>query len=592
MLNLLVDYSGYLRWIILFSIGFYFYVNRRNDSRLYKPVHIFLIIFSLFFCWIPQGLDITDEGYVLTKSWFMLHGMWHQNVDMTWGSTLLNGFWLSLPGKPDILWARIGYVVLISLIVTVSYKTLILKFDRRDSFITAALLGMLAFSGSPQIISYQNLPVLAIVTGFFYFIKGAKSNKKLEFILSGLFISFSVLLRFPNILLIFFLFGYFLIKAIYDTNDRAHLKPAGINFLIGVSSGLIFGFAVLLLTDSLNDFYINSLSFLSGDNTHSSFNLLKVYNRDLWRLFTKAIVVVLPLLGISLVGSKDKSYILKLLLLIFSAWFAFSTLDFYGDSQNWVFLILAIGISSLILYMILKNSADSNFEIIYCSLLLYFISFIGSNNGMYILFWSGAMIVPVGVFMLLLRNSVFYFNKQQTNFNLSFFTVLLFIAVVAISRKPSDVYRDGHRKQLSEKFASKELANIKSTSSRVSVTDSLISYMGGNMKSPESLFIVGPVPIFYYLLDKKPLITNIWTCPTREFEALTLKKSIVHYFLIPKNDPRDNNWPNSGRYPEPSEDKMVQYYLKYIADKRYEKKYENSMFYVYGAPALNVEKLK
>lgn len=588
MRNFLLENISYLIWSVLFGIACYYFVNRRTNNRLFKPFHLFLIVFSVTFYWIPQGLDITDEGFVLTKSWFMLHGMWHQNVDMTWGSTLLNGLWLTIAGKPDILWARIGYVFIISLIITFSYKTLILNFERSEAFIIAGILGMTAFSGSPQTISYQNLPVFAIVTGFFYFIRASKNGRKSEFFLAGLFISISVMLRFPNLVLVFFMVLYFIIKVLYTGHERNQLKKEGISFLFGVSSGLLFGFLVLLISRSLHDFYFNSLVYFekSSENTHSSFNLIKSYNRDLWRLFSKAIFVILPLLGISMIGSKDKRNALRFFIVIFSSCFAYFTLDYYGDSQNWVFLILAIGISSLIIYLILNDSTNDNFEIIFCSLLLYFISFIGSNNGMYILFWSGAIILPVSAFILLMKHSSVSINNHKNNLSLSFFAVLLFVSFVLISRKPDDVYRDRPRAELTKTFNSKGLKSLRSTSDRVSVTDSLISFMGEKINKQESLFIVGPVPIFYFLLNKKPLITNIWTCPPQEFEKLRANNTNVDYFLIPKNDPRDNNWPNSGKYQEPSEINMVQYYLNYIKDNGYVKKYESSMFYIYAAPGL------
>jgi hypothetical protein len=149
------------------------------------------------------------------------------------------------------------------------------------------------------------------------------------------------------------------------------------------------------------------------------------------------------------------------------------------------------------------------------------------------------------------------------------------------------VYRESPRNELTETFVAKELINLKSTAARVSVTDSLLSFMDQTIKSHESLFIVGPVPLFYYLLNKKPVITDIWTCPPKEFEKLLLNTSTIDYFLIPKNDPRENSWPNSGIYPVDPDIEMVQYYLKYINGNRYIIKYENTMFYIYASPELN-----
>jgi|GEM_PF-6841949 len=109
--------------------------------------------------------------------------------------------------------------------------------------------------------------------------------------------------------------------------------------------------------------------------------------------------------------------------------------------------------------------------------------------------------------------------------------------------------------------------------------------MRKSIKSSESLFIAGPVPLFYYLLNKKPLITNLWTCPPKEFEKSLLNQAQTDYILIPKKDPRDNSWPNSFNFPSLESDKeMVTYYMNYIERNCYGKIFDNKMFSLYESP--------
>jgi hypothetical protein len=138
---------------------------------------------------------------------------------------------------------------------------------------------------------------------------------------------------------------------------------------------------------------------------------------------------------------------------------------------------------------------------------------------------------------------------------------------------------------LTATFATRELMNIKSNKARVLATDSLLTFINKSIKSNETFFVVGPVPLFYYLINKRPVITDIWTCSPVAFENLGLKDSLIDYFLIPRKDPRDNSWPNSDIFPILECDKeSVLYYKKYLDENLYGKIFENKMFSLYEAP--------
>jgi len=271
-------------------------------------------------------------------------------------------------------------------------------------------------------------------------------------------------------------------------------------------------------------------------------------------------------------------------MVVFASYFAFFTLEFYSDSQNWKFFIISFGFTSLMIFLILKKSANT-FNIIFISIILFFFSFIGSNNGIRTLFWSGALILPFGSFVLLLKGTGYSFQGRTYGFSLPVISFMLFMVIQLISLKDDDVYRERPRKELTSKFNNAEMSGIRSNLQRVNATDSLIHFMKETIKKDETLFIIGPAPIFYYLLDVNPLISGIWTCSPAEFEKKNLNYSSIDYFLLPKKDPRENSWPRSGIFPSLSSDiSMTGYYLKYLEDNLYVKLYENSVFILFAHP--------
>ena len=172
MIDFLFEYFSKVILVLgILIIVFLYFIYRKDFSKIYNSKVLFVSIFLFFTYWIPQGFDITDEGYILSKSWFLLHGLWTENLDMTWGSSLINGLWLSVVGSPSIIWVRIGFSILFALIAVVSFNIIKHYFTKKESFISILIFTILIPFGHTQSINYQNLPIFFVLLSFLFLLK-------------------------------------------------------------------------------------------------------------------------------------------------------------------------------------------------------------------------------------------------------------------------------------------------------------------------------------------------------------------------------------------------------------------------------------
>ncbi|MBN1251776.1 MAG: glycosyltransferase family 39 protein, partial [Bacteroidales bacterium] len=206
-------------WIIsvlfIFS-SFFFY--RKNYSKIFNSWILFIITFLYTIYWIPQGFDITDEGYMLSKSWFMTHGMWSYNIDKIWGSTLLNKLRLSVLGTPSLIWVRFGYSIVVALMAVFSFKILKFRFDKIEAFISVFALSLISYSGRLQIINYHNISTLILLISIYFFVLAfVKKNNKI-LIISGFLILLATVSKITLGLFLAYPFFYFLIINVLEKN--------------------------------------------------------------------------------------------------------------------------------------------------------------------------------------------------------------------------------------------------------------------------------------------------------------------------------------------------------------------------------------
>ncbi len=581
MLSIIFQNFKLIFWIISsFFCLFVIFKYKKNYSEVFNSWNLFILALLYTLYWIPQGFDITDEGFTLSKSWFMLHGMWEENINATWGSTLINGIWLKLLGTPSIFWARVGYSLLIASVASINFIILIEFFKKRESFFITLLIVIIGTILVPQTINYQNLPTIVILLSFLYMTKAIKKKKENYFIISGFFISISILVRFTNIIIIVIPIIYSLLRYFYITNDIKEFKKIILKSYLGVVIGILLGIIILVFTKSLNIYYTNIIELLINSNqfntTHTYSSLIQINLNDLWLILSKSFFIGILLFVIPIIVNKDKKSFFKIITVITISWFMFFSMEFYGDSQNWKYLILSFSITGLIIFISLSKSIYEKYEVIFFGLVFFFLSHIGSDSGFRLLFFSQALVLPMSVFILLLKDTTFKLNNKPYTFRIPVYSFLIFLILVIITKKADDVYRERPRNELNTYFKSEALKGIKSNDRRVNTVDSLINFVENNFDKKKSMLVVGQMPMIYFMLDRKYIVKNLWRSNYDNSDKEP------DYIIFSKKNIRDVSWPINS-YPLSSIDSTIyKYYKNFCIENQYIKLYENEMFEIYS----------
>jgi hypothetical protein len=264
-----------------------------------------------------------------------------------------------------------------------------------------------------------------------------------------------------------------------------------------------------------------------------------------------------------------------------------------GDSEHWEYIAMTFGFTFLFVHLIDKKSNKQLKMIIILSVLIFILSFLGSNNGFITGFQSGGMLMLLSVSVLIcddinLEHSSLVMLHSFKYLKYVFFG---FLMLVIIWKKPDDVHRERPRNELKMPFSSAHLKGIFSSSPRVSSIDSLLiayDYIKKKNKKEElSTLAINSNPLFYFLVETKPYLANPWLTSIKEFENKLLKKSEPEIFIFSIQNPRNLSWPMSNSTPCDGPDSLdYKYFMSWVLKNNYMSAYKNKMFQIYAKPGL------
>ncbi|NOU16872.1 MAG: hypothetical protein HOO91_04865 [Bacteroidales bacterium] len=587
MIKFILDNIGYLLWIILFIILASQLHFRKKLQQAYLSLQIFVLVLIYSLYWISQGLDITDEGFTLSKSWFMLHGMWHENMDLIWGSNLINGLWLSIIGAPSVLWARLGFVLVTSGTSCVSFIILKKYFNPIKSFWMVFIVTILITSSAAQTINYNNLPVLLILLSIFFLLKNEYLKNFKALFISGILIGFTIYTRLFFISFIFLPFIIFIWRY-YQNNEIKILKKQILYSSFGILIGLIIGLIILIATSSFN-IYINTIAktFYLLSNTseiqgHTQNQLIAIYKENLWFTSMNTLIFIFLFFIPAIISKASISKYLKYIFFILLGYLLFIYATEKGNSQNWIYVTIALSFASIILYLF-NTKNYRHVELILCSYLFMLFSFIGSSSGIQMIFYSGSGILAISLSFLFIEKLSFNLLNNNLNFKPVIYILIGFSILLLYDRKKVDVYRERPRNELKTKFETKALWGIYSHPERVNAIDSLIVNFNKLAKKNQTVLTINANQMFYYLTNFKYYLSDLWNVPHKEFEEKIEKEAPPDYLIFSIKNPRNPNWPIDEEFPVYDFDLVNYTYFKEYAKSNYILIYSNKMFELYGA---------
>ena len=153
---------------------------------------LFLIIYPLLFIW--QGIDLTDQGYVLTNYQRVFDDPPTSLDQLTlflWLSMVIGGLWYNVFGFLGVIGFKLAYAITLYITLVFAYQTLKPHFDKKQLLFALLVTQMFIIKADVKWIYYNTLTSLFYVTAGFFLIKGLKKQSNLLIFVAA----FSVLIR-------------------------------------------------------------------------------------------------------------------------------------------------------------------------------------------------------------------------------------------------------------------------------------------------------------------------------------------------------------------------------------------------------------
>lgn len=586
--------------------------NNKKLSKIFIFLLLALLITAIFS---PFGIDLTDEGKQMSISWFMFRGDTdHSYSQNKIGSWLINGLWLSIIGKPLLIWERVGGVLLMSIMALFAYL-LIKKYkdDNYTIFIAFTTLLFVICRNHPETkIDHSNLPtLLAIISLYFLFLfikEDYEFNGNVILIIcSALIMLVSIFTRSPHVLFLLFPAIFFIMsKYIYNIENRKIINAYIFYYgplIIIVVLGLLFSNKTLFLKNissrllsiifSVKD--INKIILNNEELRDISYDifLLKRYIKDLIYIIILSVLFIISFrIGGKLfkVFDRSKYYSKKFEVILFVILAIF--LFVFMLIKPWMWYMVTFGFILAYLMTIFYRRVDLKKEFFYLfwGVLLVIISFLGSNNSFRHSVPAGAVFVLVPIIALMNKDKKESLEKLNLYF-LYKFTIIFFIILLFVSGYKK-IFDDNKRDvqpifARNTMFKSPELFGVFSSKNRVEVIDGIILESKKIIKRDNTLICFNSVPMLHYLLNRDYFLDDPWVEQLsigklkNRLETKALKNIFPDYIIFAKKSARENNWPDTDVLYEPADKKKYEYMIDYIDKNNYKNIYENYGFILY-----------
>ncbi len=558
-------------FVFLRMISKYLRGKRLKNERL----NVFLSIGLYSLLWIPFGFDLTDEGWRLMGAYSLWnYPEFYENKASVVGSDFLLGLWLKL-GPNMLIWSRLSFLIVLIIITHYSYKLLRL-------FYTTNVLGILLvisiiyFSTNVRYVAdYNNLGVMFLLAAAYHLTRSEQSERNgLHAATAGVFLSFAVLCNFSLII-------FMLVFPAYNIFFRKKFSAGyfSISFVISV-----FILYLLLYAFNVHEVYWAEVSSLVANlfgssageswelSYHSSDYLLNRYLSDGKTLGVLSLINM----GILFAGTLLLPRIHKAArIFVFTA--CYLLIWAISSYYRFEFVVSSLLLALLFLSTFIQNVEQKNFRAWYWAISLFFLTFLGSNNGVWAITFSGGTILLTPIILITLKSRLLKWDAGT--FSLRFHTIgaFFFIMIFSYWSKPSMIYRDLPAESLTSGFSHSSLLGIVSNEAKVDAVEGLFASLEKEVKSHEKVLFINNLSTVEYLSGRSfPMQWHMDKAGVERKEALINSKNGPQYLMINYKDPMDPNWPQSANESTRIDRGSMKYYKKF--SERLEPLAKNDVF--------------
>ena len=573
--------------------------------RKYQVLIGFILILLWQFLLIFQGVDLADTGFHLTAFRFIFEDPYSVQYSMSfWLSDVCGYIWMNLWPIGGLYWARIGWIVIITISLIIYYSLLRPELSIGKTLIGLGITTIFILQGGPECLNYDMFSILgyAISVTLLY---RALTNHKISLLLaSGFLLGVSVFFKLTNLsgLLLFLMipFSMYLQKKTFSYFIKLSFIYI-ISFITGIGSVLL----LIKLTGHLN-LFLENLSFISSmtkdsEASHGFIPLITSYLSGYLNAFVilpAFLLVVWVYIRISDKYSQIRKekllvlYYIGLIAIIVLLMFTFERVFWSKVRYLFIGLMLLEGGFSAFN----KTKANKIRLLYFAGLILLVIAPLGSDSGLEKSVFGMWILGPLVLKDLNLNQ---YFTKlkiklselQTTNIQK---TLTLIILVTSILFAWQNTYFDtGSRFKKASAINHPQMTHIYTSIERAEAINELIKEAFPNIKKEEYLLSFIEIPMINYLANKKPFISTSWpklyyhplAFEKKLYEAVEKRKKLPAIIRQKQNTmlcewPQKNASPNYINYPAelskwPEHGTILN---SFIEKYSYHVKWENEMF--------------
>ncbi|PYQ25409.1 MAG: hypothetical protein DMF56_27615 [Acidobacteria bacterium] len=459
-------------------------------------------VFLVLAPWLPQGLDLTDDGWHLANQQQLLMNGWKQEDPSAcpmWLSDVVGAAWLRVAGM-GLLEARIGWLVLACITAAISF--LILSRDFPPASTAAALIAaaLVIHSQGRLLIDYNVVPSLFLLAACGLLLmrgRGERASRPpmhvgrdarrvragrplssaLTAFLSGVCIALAAAARLPCIIGV--LLPWTIVALRRRDSLNAVLSNAGTLLTLG---------AIYVLTPY--DPAIAETQKYWGPS-HGVGSLMAAYSNHAIKVIVLAAVLVWMSMRRPAWIAGLGAAVVPLVLLWPSPTLV------YGFALAGVAVVIAALVQAM-----RTRVVDRKMELLVLGLLAALAGCIGSNNGLSKMRYGLWLALPAAFLMLV--------ERAQPRNRKAMWTAVAMLALIGGAVRWISPYRDADRLQLTAPIDHPRLRGIYTSRNRAAELESLLRELQKHVRPGDSMIAFGSIPMLHFLTATRPALGYAW----------------------------------------------------------------------------------
>jgi hypothetical protein len=540
------------------------------------------------FIW--QGLDFTDQGYLLTGyRCFFRHAEATEDSGSEWLTNLLGAAWDALFGGLGVLGMRAMWAACMSLGMLLAFRFVRGFASERASALAVLSASVFLSDRCETWFSYNTSSSLLFVAAALCTARGVSSQRRAWLFGAGAWIGALPFARFPNLLAVALLAAPVL-AALLEPERRARLlRDLGV-MVLGVAAGVLGTLALIYLHGDAAMFF-RALRGLFAPNLEAAGygvdSLFLKFVRDQTRALTWGFAICVGGFGLSFLLSKLPARLgwgLVVLAAPLAVW------GLTRGEESWsaaapgttyfVFAAVTLGLW--------KHSVQLRVAA-FIVLIIVVIAPLGSNNGIlnaHMGLWLG---VPL---LLALLSSLEAPRLGGQGAKLALLAGLV-LAGEGVHRAATYTYRDGERGELVTPVPHPQLRGQYTTAARAKVVSEVLVALEQRVAPGDYLLAYEGAPLLQYLTKTRPYLNRPWLMSYESpqviaelAEAAPARTGCLPVVVRTFKSARAFDWPSRSRPLEGKEPmRSTRRVLKTFLNRHgYERTWRNAFFEILEPP--------